>query len=382
VEYALIQSASLAAVKTVLGDSSFDVLWKHQWEAGNLPASSYVRLSMIQDRIVGRPYIRFEASGSGQDAVLIEKEWQDRQVIIQYDVSTLNQSLENSAIAIASKIRGGYNLTPVQEIFRRSGLSPANIGTYIDNSEVGDRQRVNSQGSFEVVFNATEVTRIEAHSIGPIGAVEISGTLTNGKTYHIDSWITSSFFFQHNIVLFDEGFVPFHNTDETSHAFTFGFPSAPDAVVISLYEDIDNSGGVFLQGIEYNTASFSVAASAPFSGSVRYRAIWSSNLPKYPTFVTSTLEPISGVLIATAGKSHTQNLFGTPKTNWILDYQNLPVDPTDYDITHWAYGKQTGIPIINIDNVNFDAISGSIAAPFDKYNAGLFHSIAVISGVL
>lgn len=386
-DFSLIQSASVAAVKTILEQQDFDVLWEHSWEAGNLPANSNVRISYVSDDIVGRPYIRFESSGTFPNCVLIEKEWQDRSLVLQYNVHTLNQTLSASAPSIASQIRSGFNLTPIQEILAEAGMSPSFVGPFVDNSEVGDRHRVKSQGTFEVTFNVTSIGRITEHNIGPIAAVEISGSVTGSQVYNVDMWITSAFYPSPSAslvtALFDEALIPFNWEDQKSQNFTFAFPDAPHAIVMTVQDDVSSSGGVFLQGVNYTTESLTIAASAPFSGSVRYRAIWSPLHPNYPATVTSSLHPASGVLSASARQQLPQYAMGAFGTNWNVNYWSLVDDPTHFWINHWSYGEEVGIPVITTDGFGPSTASGSVAAPIfatDGGFAGKLHYIAFISG--
>jgi len=388
-DWQAIQSSSLSATKLALQQSDFDVLWEHSWEAGYLPANSFVRISVVSNEVIGRPHIRFEESGSGLNCVLLEKEWQDRQLVLQFNVSTLNQTLSASANAVADDIVGRFNHSQIQSIYSQAGMSPVFYGPIIDNSEVGDRHRTTSNATFEVTFNVTSFKTINEWNVGPITAVEISGVLSGGMSpYNIDMYITSAYAsssFPQISGLMDDDLVPFHWESSKTVNFNFEFPKDPQSVVLYVADDVDNTGGVFIQGTTFNSGGFTVEVSAPFSGTIGYRAIYSPLSPNFPATVTSSLHPASGTLSASAGQVHTKYFSGNPATTWSLNYYALNQQPTDFYITHWSLGHDTGIPVITVDGFNSASASGSIDAPLvldDNGSAGKLYNIAFVSGVI
>lgn len=152
-DFALIQSASLAAVnESIPGD--IDVQWKNAWQSGDYPAETTVRISMVSDRIVGEPYLEFSVDALTGD--IIEYEAQNHSIVLQYDVATKEQSLEKSAAAVASTIRGQLNLTSIRELHAAANIAISSIGNFFDTSGfIEGTNRIESRGSFEITFNAT-----------------------------------------------------------------------------------------------------------------------------------------------------------------------------------------------------------------------------------
>lgn len=384
-DWAAIQSSSLAAVKTVMGNQSFDVLWKNQYESGYVAANTNVRIELIQDDVISSD-IRFFLSGN----VLSEKEWQNRRLTFQYNVSTLTQTMVSSSNAIASKIRGGLNLQPIQDLFALAGLSPSNIGSTFIVDEVKDRQRMRSQAAFEVTFNAVEIVTIANHDFGFIDAVEWSGSLSgsaSGGIITIADFVSGAFH-PSGVApatdltgLMDEGLIIFNNESEKTVSFNFVFPDEPHAIVFSLSDT--TNGQVYSQGGTFTSASFDINISAPWSGSIRYRAIWSNVRPNYPATVTSSLHPASGVLSASVRRLHTKDFTGMPKVDWDSYYWALSSQPQEFFVSHWSLGHNTGIPVITTDGFDTNNASGSIATAFSipgNNSAGTLHHAAFVSG--
>lgn len=219
-------------------------------------------------------------------------------------------------------------------------------------------------------------------------ATSVTHSLDLNKTVrHRDFFIIKGFestsFPSGITALFDEALIYFNWEDEKTHNFTFAFPDNPHAIVMTVHDDVSSSGGVYLQGISYNSESMTIGASAPFSGSVRYRAIWSPLVPEYPATVTSSLSPASGVLFTSAKQVDVQTALSGLGLNWNVDYLALDQQPTHFWISHWSDGNETGIPVITTDGFDENTASGSVAAPIFNPtggSAGTFHYIAFVSG--
>lgn len=136
---------------------------------------------------------------------------------------------------------------------------------------------------------------------------------------------------------YDEGLINFENTDFQIQGFTSCFSNIPDAVVLTVEPVSDFSNNIIPYGISFTSCSMSIGLSAKFSGSIRYRAIYSST--GYPAFATSSFAPSSGVFTVIAGHvtaSNTDNFtvphdFGGPSPNAVRmttwdDFVNYDVD--------------------------------------------------------
>lgn len=96
---------------------------------------------------------------------------------------------------------------------------------------------------------------------------------------------------------FEEGFVHFDGTEENNvrnHFFENPFTGTP-IIVLNPENTEDNQQNVDVVGILKTQQGFTSAISAPFSGSIRYRAIYAR---EYPVIVSSSF---SGSYVAEAG---------------------------------------------------------------------------------
>lgn len=103
----------------------------------------------------------------------------------------------------------------------------------------------------------------------------------------------------HNVAEYDEGVIWFDGTgSQKAGVFNFTFSSNP-IVVFSLEENPEVNVNLF--GLSRTTSGYTVGASAPFSGAVRYRAIYAT---EYPAECTS---PYSGTFFASANTAALSN---------------------------------------------------------------------------
>ena len=165
---------------------------------------------------------------------------------------------------------------------------------------------------------------------------------------------------------YDEGIISFMNSDEETGAFNFTFSASP-IVVLTLETDPDVIVNTF--GITVTDSGITVGTSAPFSGSVRYRAIYA---PSYPAIVSS---PYSSSFIATAGESDLVNedafslAFNTgvgtpasqPRVSVWDDNGNF-----DADVAH------------NITNLTSNIINGTIAGTLSAPTTSEINFIVVL----
>jgi len=166
---------------------------------------------------------------------------------------------------------------------------------------------------------------------------------------------------------YDEGLIYFDSmTDESTAVFNFSFSGDP-YIVLSMEDAYDNLGNVNIFGVVYDPTELTVRTSAPFSGTIRYRAIWA---PSYPTIVTSS-EPASASIAITASAGKVNASGETFNTT----YATLPAVPTYFYDTPWDTVDN------GLSNVSFyqattstTNASGSISAQYVNW----FHFIAQI----
>lgn len=100
---------------------------------------------------------------------------------------------------------------------------------------------------------------------------------------------------------YDEGVVTFNFTDSATQSFNFTFSSTP-YVVFSIAEPADAPGiegweNIIAYGLTVSTTGFDIGTSAPYSGDIRYRAVYASS---YPAIVSSSFTGSAFMVSATS----------------------------------------------------------------------------------
>jgi hypothetical protein len=103
---------------------------------------------------------------------------------------------------------------------------------------------------------------------------------------------------------YDEGIITFTAEESTNQAFNFVFSGVPQAVVLTHETYGTNEPRINYFGLNFTTSEMNVAASAPWTGTLRYRAVY-SNTGLYPRVVTSSFAPLSGTFNVMAGTALT-----------------------------------------------------------------------------
>lgn len=126
---------------------------------------------------------------------------------------------------------------------------------------------------------------------------------------------------------YDEGLIHFFSISDTgTGSFNFTFSNNP--IVVLTVESASLYGeNVNIFGFSYNTSGFTFGLSAPFTGSIRYRAIYS---PTYPAYATSSY---SASITASAGSVTVTN-----QTYYTASFSALPGNPFKFLDTAWDIG--------------------------------------------
>lgn len=191
-------------------------------------------------------------------------------------------------------------------------------------------------------------------------SLDLQNTLRHRDYFIIQTTATASITTPSTAALgqYDEGLISFNNADYAVSSFNFCFSNTPDAVVLTVEPGSNFDDNVIAYGLTFNSCSMSIGLSAPYSGSVRYRAVYSST--GYPVDVTSSFAPSSGTFQVSAGHITASNeqdylftysLSGTPivrATSWDF-FGNFDVDVSLNNLTKSS--TQT---------------SGSISAPLNN----------------
>jgi hypothetical protein len=161
-----------------------------------------------------------------------------------------------------------------------------------------------------------------------------------------------------NLGEYDEDLIHFNN--ETLKSFSYNFTFSNDPTVVFSQGTADpsqpNTENLNIFGISKNTTGGVVALSAPYSGTIRYRAAYASVYPSYFTGSVVSILPTAGVFIASVDREVPDNV-SYITSSWAALITTAP------------YMYQTPFD----DNLNYDAnIATSVA------NGTLSNSTAII----
>lgn len=99
---------------------------------------------------------------------------------------------------------------------------------------------------------------------------------------------------------YDEGLITFNNETFKSFSYNITFSADPIAVFTVNSSTIAGQDNVNIYGLSRNTTGGIVALSAPFTGTIRYRAVYSPSYPEYFMGVGASIAPTNGIFKATA----------------------------------------------------------------------------------
>lgn len=190
---------------------------------------------------------------------------------------------------------------------------------------------------------------------------DLQQTLRHRDFFIIRSTATASIITPGPQVLaeYDEDLVAFNNTDVAVTSFNFCFSNTPDAVVLSVEPSANNDNNIIPYGITFNSCSMSVGLSAPFSGNIRYRAVYSSF--GYPADVSSSLYPASGTFQVSAG-----HITASLATDYTASY---PAGNTIefFAKTAWDFfGNFDNDVFISEESITDSSAEGTISAPLSN----------------
>lgn len=122
---------------------------------------------------------------------------------------------------------------------------------------------------------------------------------------------------------YDEGIVSMSYATAGTGSFNFTFTSAP-YIVLSVDSASFFGENVNIHGFTYTTTGFTFGTSAPFVGTIRYRAIYS---PTYPAYCTSSF---TSSITASAGSANPGGL-----SYYTASFDALPGAPFSFRDTAW-----------------------------------------------
>jgi len=157
---------------------------------------------------------------------------------------------------------------------------------------------------------------------------------------------------------YDEGLIYFDNTDNEIYSFNFTFSSMPFVVYTMEESDPLNPNSEFMNvfGTGKDTSGGVAAVSAPFSGTVRYRAAYNAT---YPATFTSSF---TASMVASAGAVDVLNL-----TAYTASFGALTGAPTLFLSTP-INTSGSGQPDVGLDpteaTFTTSTVAGEISAPY------------------
>jgi hypothetical protein len=154
---------------------------------------------------------------------------------------------------------------------------------------------------------------------------------------------------------YDEGLVTFTNSDSAVANFSFCFSAIPDAVVLTVETAADNSDYIIPYGNTFNECSMSIGLSAPFTGQVRYRAVYSAT--GYPARIQINTAP--GVQTVAAGF-----VDETLSTNYTASFAALDNAPSTFYRTPWDFNFNYDDDVdLTLETSTTSTVEGEISAP-------------------
>lgn len=141
------------------------------------------------------------------------------------------------------------------------------------------------------------LTKIGIDGVTRNSTIDLNQTIRNRDAYRLSGDIASISGFGE----YDEGLIEFNNETFKSFSYNFTFSSNPTVVFsIGSPASVDYTENINIYGISRNTGGGLVALSAPFSGSIRYRAAYASSYPSYFLGVAASISPTIGAFKASA----------------------------------------------------------------------------------
>lgn len=162
---------------------------------------------------------------------------------------------------------------------------------------------------------------------------------------------------------YDEGLIHFNS--ETSKAFSFNFVFTSTPVVVFTIESpasgvnplLTNTEYINAYGLSKSTTGSIAGVSAPYSGTVRYRAIFSSD---YPTVCTSSF---SASFVCSAGTFTPTSII----TAYTASYDDLEASPSIFLETPWDTGSVSEADVfLSRTSMNSAQATAEISAEIDS----------------
>lgn len=158
---------------------------------------------------------------------------------------------------------------------------------------------------------------------------------------------------------YDEGLIYFNNTDTATFNFNFTFSSTPYVVFSIDSTPITGSEFINVFGYQKSTTGSQLGLSAPFSGTVRYRAAYASSFPgNFTSSYTASITASAGTVTLTLTEVFTAS------------YAALSSAPSEFRCSPFNTADPGLADVwLDPDEGSFTATTanGTISAPFTGY---------------
>lgn len=152
--------------------------------------------------------------------------------------------------------------------------------------------------------NLVSLSKIGADGVIYNSVIDLNQTIRHRDPYRVLGDVGSLA----NIGEYDEGLISFSNETFKAFSFNFTFTSAP-TVVYSVNAGTDpTTGNINIYGLGKTAMGAVVGLSAPFTGTIRYRAVYSLAYPQYFLGVAASVAPTAGAFKASANVVIPNNL--------------------------------------------------------------------------
>ena len=165
---------------------------------------------------------------------------------------------------------------------------------------------------------------------------------------------------------YDEDLIHFNNETLKSFSYNFIFSNNPTVVFSVNAADVaqPNTENLNVFGIARNTGGGVVALSAPFSGTIRYRAAYASSYPSYFTGSAASIAPTAGVFIASVDREVPDNESHITASWAALVTSSPTVFQSPYD-DNSNYDGNIYISILT-NTLNSSSVESELSAPMSS----------------
>ena len=195
--------------------------------------------------------------------------------------------------------------------------------------------------------------------------LDLNHTIRNRDAYHLGGDGKSI----SGLGEYDEGLIEFNNETFKAFSYNFTFSSNPTVVFsIGVPASANYTENINIYGIARNTGGGLVALSAPYSGSIRYRAVYASSYPSYFLGVAASISPTNGTFRASTDVKVPNNVSYVTASWGILDGIPGTIFSSPYD----DFGNYDA-------NVALSVNSQTVAGAIIEISAPISSSIYVLA---